>query len=317
MRHAAPSLAILLAMLATGKASAQERSVAQQRADAVQQEVKLPPRRHGLLPLGANAARKRGYELPLTVGLGILYINNVDDFASSDLQVAFAKGGAPAASAQLIAVPFVTTDGLHGRNSGVQFRGDVWVLPNLNLFGTIGHMRGKVDIGVDIDLSQVVPPILCRDGRCDQKLSFKADVDNTVVTLGALAIYGGRRWFGSALLSHTMSVAAKDRSDVKTTNAGIRIGPRFHPGPRAELTVYGGGQYLDVDTVIEGTVVADNVFADGEALGLRYRTRLWNPSKWSALMGFNLQVARHWTLQAEYQRGTGTSRAVASAGFRF
>jgi hypothetical protein len=317
LRHFASSLAILIAVLAPGCAAAQERAAAQQQADTAQQARKLPPRRHGLLPFGAEAARRRGYELPLTLGVGLLYLSNIDDLSTSDLAVAFSKGGAPAAGVALIPVPFVTADRLHGRNSGAQFRADIWVLPNLNLFAAVGRMRGKVDVGVDIDLSQIVPPILCRDGRCDQNLRFKADVDNSVVTLGAIAVYGGQHWFGSLLYSRTTSVAAKDRSDISSTNAGLRIGPRFRPGSRVELTVYGGAQYLDLDTVIEGTVVADNVFADGDALGLRYRARLWNPKQWSALMGFNLQLARHWSLQAEYQRGSGTSRGVFSAGFRF
>lgn len=320
MRHAAASLALLLALSVPGRATAQEeqeQESPQHKADAAQQEVTLPPKRHGLLPFGAEAARKRGYELPLTFGVSLLYVDNIDDFASSDLAVAFAKGGAPAQDVALVSVPFVNADRLHGHNSGAQLRADMWVLPNLDLFATIGQMRGKVDIGVDIDLSQIAPAVLCRNGRCDQKLSFKADIDNTVTTFGAIAIYGGRHWFGSLMASKTMSVADKDRSDISATNAGVRIGPRFHPGPRAELTVYAGGQYLDIDTEIEGTVVADGVFADGDALGLRYRTRLWNPKKWSALMGFNLQISRHWSIQGEYQRGSSTSRGVVSAGFRF
>lgn len=315
MRHAVSLFAILFAM--PGTALAREEAAAQQHADTAQQAVALPAKRHGLLPFGAEAARRRGYELPLTLGVGLLYISNIDDFATSDLAVALAKGGAPAQGATLIPVPFVTADRLHGRNSGAQFRADMWVLPNLNLFASVGRMRGSVDVGVEIDLSQIAPPIPCRDGRCDQHLSFKANVDNTVTTFGGIAVYGGRQWFGSVMLSRTISVTSKERSDISSTNAGLRIGPRFHPGPRAELTAYIGAEYLDLNTTIEGAIVADNVFADGDALGLRYRTRLWNPKKWSALMGFNLQLARHWNLQGEYQRGSNTNRGVVSAGFRF
>jgi opacity protein-like surface antigen len=319
LRHAQlPAIALALLAAAPRPAEAQARAGVQQAADAALQARQPRDRRwQKLLPLRAEAARRRGYDLPLPFGVSALYLHNIDDLASSDLAVAFAKGGPVPAGTTLTPVPFVTTDGLRGRNGGVQFRADAWLLPNLNLFVNVGHMRGSVDVGVDIDLAQIAPAVLCRDGRCQQHLDFKAKVDNVTVTTGAIAVYGGQHWFGSVMASHTESFASKDRSNIRSSSAGVRIGPRLRPWRRAELTVYGGAQYLDVDTVIEGGLVADGVFADGDGLGLRYRTRTWNPTKWAGTFGFNLQLAKRWNLQAEYQGSKDSSRALVSAGFRF
>ncbi|MEP9359653.1 porin family protein [Sphingomonas sp. KR3-1] len=320
MRHVQlPAIALALLVAAPRPAAAQQaRAGAQREADAALQAERARDRRwQKLLPFRAEAARRRGYDLPLPFGVSAMYVHNVEDLASSDLAVAFAKGGAVPAGTTLTPVPFVTTDGLRGRSGGVQFRADAWLLPNLNLFVNVGRMQGSVDVGVDIDLSQIAPAVLCRNGRCQQHLDFKATVDNVTVTTGAIAVYGGQHWFGSVMASHTESFASKERSDIRTSTAGVRVGPRFHPGRGTELTVYGGGQYLDIDTVIEGALEADDLFADGDALGLRYRTRAWNPTKWAAVFGFNLQIAKRWALQAEYQGSKGNSRAILGAGFRF
>lgn len=269
------------------------------------------------LPFGRDRALARGYELPRTAGLSILLVGNHQKLDAGDLAVAI---GTPAgvAGRTLTPVPFVTTDQIKAHNHVVEFKADVWLFPYLNLFASIGRANGGMDIAVNIDLTGLLPPVLCRPpADCSRDLRFHAEIDNTTLTFGGMVSYGAEDWFAALLASRTLSMSSRDRSDITSTDAGLRVGPRLKLPADTRLALYGGVNYVDLDTTVEGSLSGEVRDPAGAPLTLRYRTSLRNPWKWSALVGANFEFARRWNLQAEQVFGKGGDRTVVSASVRF
>lgn len=268
------------------------------------------------LPLLSRQAIDRGMHVPRALGGSGMLIHNVQDMSSSNLAVAIAKGVDP--PDDLVPVPFVTTDRLEGHTSNTEFKADLWLFPFLNLFAGVGKVKGHIDIDVNIDLDAFVPPPICRPARpCGSlRLPFEGKVDNTTMTLGAILAYGSQDWFASLAVAQTLSVSSKDRSDVKTTNAGFRAGPRLKLGERVRLMPYLGANYFDLDASVTGVVRSGPVFPDGDAINLRYSVDLSSQHKWAVINGMNLELDDRWSVQAEYAWGEATDRVLLTASYR-
>lgn len=277
------------------------------------------PHRQRLFPLGGRAATARGYRIPEPWGLGALIVWNDTRFESRDLSVALSKGRDPADDAVLTPLPSVTTARLEGNNRLVGLRGDLWLFPGVNLFASIGEVKGTNRIDVDVDLDQVVPFPFCRPARpCGSvRLPIQTEVRNTTVTLGTVLVYGSEDWFVLGSAAKTVSISSKKRSDVESTNLAVRGGPRFRMGENSYFAPYAGANYFDLDTTVRGVVVSGPLFDDGEGLHLRYQVEMSASNPWAAVAGFNLELSRHLTLQAEAQVGQTTTRVLVSTGLRF
>lgn len=308
---AAPDLAVTASATATPEPAAVAHTPD---AEAGTQEKRAYP----LLPIGARQAMERGYHLQRALGASGMLIHNVQNMDSSNLAVAFAKGEDPPADANLIPVPFVTTTELESHTANAEFKADVWLFPFLNLFAGVGKVKGHINIGVDIDLDAFVPPPFCRPAKpCGHvDLPFTADVDNTAFTLGGIVGYGTNRWFAALSLAQTLTSSSQDRSDLKVTNIGARLGPRWQIGRTAMLTPYVGANYFKLDATVSGVVRSGPVFEDGDSINLRYSVDLSSSHPWAVVAGGNLELSEHWALQGEYNGGKGSRRFVLSATFR-
>ena len=303
--------ASILLVLGEGTAMAQEVGPPRE------QDVREPYQR--LFPIGAQAAIDRGYDVQLPFGVGFLRVANQQKLEASELEVALSKDADTGDPAVLRPVPFVVPQGVESEASGPQLKLDLWVFPFLNLFASAGRLEGNVDVAVDIDLDAVFPFPICRPANpCGtRRLDFAVDTENTTTTFGALAVYGGRGWFVAGSAAKTISVSSKERSNVESLNAALRVGPRIKVGTRSQLALYSGFNYFDLDHTITGTVIAPDIFEDGGDLVLDYRTRLRNRKKYQAVLGADLSLGRHWHLQGEYDRGGSGHRSVLSVTYRF
>ncbi len=285
-----------------------------------EEAVDPPPERrtYPLLPIGGRAAIERGYHIQRALGASGMLIHNVQHMNSRNLAVAIAKGEDPPEGASLLQVPFVTTTEMESRTSNSEFKADVWLFPFLNLFAGIGKVKGHADVGVDIDLDAFVPFPFCRPAKpCGHsQLPFRADVDNTSFTFGSILGYGSNSWFAALSLAKTISVAKKDRSDMRMTNIAARAGPRVSLGGDTILTPYVGANYFDMDVTVSGLVRSGPLFEDGDGVGLRYKVDLSSRRPWAGIAGANLELSSHWAMQAEYNLGQESNRFVLSLTFR-
>jgi hypothetical protein len=275
------------------------------------------PRRKRIFPIWADKARMRDIALPRPFGVGAVVVSNNQDFLSRDLAVSFGKGDTPP-SEEVTDVPFVTTDKLRGYTDNVQFKADLWILAGLDAFVAFGQAKGPMDIGVNIDLDALFPPPICRPANpCGvTHLDFTGHIDNTITTIGAIAAYGGRNWFVSGAIAKTLSISAKGRSDVETTNAGLRAGPRFEVTPRIRVAPYAGVNYFDMDTTVTGEVTSPPIFPDGDTLSIRYRIHLTTKNPWAYILGATAELNTRWQLQVEYDGAPDADRIIASIAFR-
>ncbi|MXO59056.1 porin family protein [Altererythrobacter salegens] len=271
-----------------------------------------------LFPIWGKQARERGIVLLPAFGMAGLVVDNRQTLTGENLAIALAKGGTIASDANLADLPFVVPTKLKSHTTNYQFKADLWVFPFLDVFATIGKTRGKMDIAVDIDLDAFVPFPFCRPAKpCGIiNLPFEADVNNTTFTGGAIAAYGSDHWFISASAAKTIAVAKKDRSDIQTTDLGVRGGPRFNLGGDVVLSAYVGADYFDFKTRVTGQLVTGPLFDDGDPLAMKYELDLRASKPWAAIMGGNLQFGRHWTMQGEYNLGQGSNRFTVSLTFR-
>lgn len=275
--------------------------------------------RKRLFPLGGQAALDRGYRIPEPWGLGVLIVKNANNFRSRDLAVAVSKGSAPPADAPLIPLPAVTTNRLEGDNTMYGFKADLWLFPGVNLFASLGKVKGTNLIDVNIDLDAVVPRPFCRPAKpCGSvRLPIETEVDNVTITVGTILVYGNEHWFALGSIAKTVSISSKERSDVRSTNLSFRAGPRFRLGEDTYLAPYFGTNYFDLDTTVKGVVSSGPVFADGDAINMRYRVEMSASHPWAALAGLNLELNRHLSVQAELQAGEDSTRVLTSASIRF
>lgn len=280
---------------------------------------KTAAEKHRLFPLGGQAAIDRGYRIPEPWGLGAMVVWNDSSFDSKDLSVAIQKGSDPPADAELLPLPQVTTNRIEGDNRMVGLKGDLWLFPGVNLFTSIGKVKGTNRIGVDIDLDALVPFPFCRPAKpCGlAKLPIETKVDNTTVTVGAILVYGNKDWFVLGSAAKTVSISSKKRSDVQSTNVALRGGPRFELAEDRYFAPYFGANYFDLETTVNGIVESGPLFEDGDAIHMRYEVTLKTQNPYAAVAGFNFDINRHLSLQAEVQAGKSSTRVLATTGVRF
>lgn len=276
-------------------------------------------KRHRLFPIGGRAAIERGYRIPEPWGLGMLMGWNENQFEARDLSAAVRKGADPSTDITLIPLPSVTTDRLEGKTRLLSFKADLWVFPGVNLFASIGKVKGTNKIDVAIDLDQVVPFPFCRPSKpCGTvRLPVETKVDNTTVTLGTILVYGNEHWFLLGSVAKTVSISSKKRSDVKSTTFSIRSGPRFRLGKDTYFAPYLGVNYFDLETTVQGLVASGPLFDDGDGIHLRYNVDMKATHPWAFMSGFSFELNRHLTMQAEVMAGPESTRVLASTGVRF
>ena len=111
-----------------------------------------------MFPIWGEQTINRGYKLPLPIGVSIIGVNNTQDQTITDLNLSIGKGAVPPTDVELRPFPAVSIDTTSITQSG-QIKADLWVLPFLNVFGSVGKVTGEADITVNIDLANA--PTIC------------------------------------------------------------------------------------------------------------------------------------------------------------
>ena len=284
-------------------------------------------------PLGGQEVINRGYALPLPIGISLIGVNNVQDQDITDLNIAIGKGVVPPEDTELRPFPAVTIASTSDTTS-VQIKADLWVLPFLNVYATLGKITGDADITVNIDLSDAeeicipnpLPPVpgqperppICSD--FDQTGSFllpiTSSVDRDSATLGVLGAFSIGRWFGSVTASYTDSFGGK-ASDIDSISASFRTGRRLIFGNNNLLTPYLGISYLDLNTRVQGVATLRDAFPDGDDLNVRYDIQLDNVDKFSGVLGLGIGQQNGFGMQFEWNKSPNSERLVLSIEKRF
>lgn len=271
------------------------------------------------LPLFGQQAVDRGYALPLPFGISIIGVDNSQLQEITDPAVALGKGFAPPPGTPLVPIPFVTLENVISRTSSKQVKLDVWVLPNVNLFGSVGKVNGSADLDVVVDLDQIFPPPICTPiSPCGTATGhFVAGIDATTITIGATVVHGWDNYFLTGTGSLTETIGKNSDTSVSSVSASARFGRRWLVGHNTVFAPYIGVSYLDYDEEIEGVTGLPNAFPDGDSLEVRYRAQSTNVDKFSGVIGLNVGFKNGMGIQAEYNKSQSGERFVLSGVTRF
>lgn len=155
------------------------------------------------LPFLADEARKRGIELPLPFGFGLVYYHLVRDIRVTDVRVG--SNGAPPTSVSRFA-----NLGSTATTDNVNLKFDVWLLPFLNVYAIAGYVWNSSDTRIDVTLPPLIPGGLPRQ----RQMTVPTKMTGTVAGLG-LTLAGGYGPFFMAF-------------DVNAVKADLGFDDRFH-----------------------------------------------------------------------------------------
>jgi hypothetical protein len=138
-----------------------------------------PVKKKSFLPFLAEEATKRGIELPLPYGAGLVYYHLDRAIHISDVRVG--RNGAPPTSvsqfAQLSSTSTVDNENL---------KLDLWLLPFVNLYAVVGYVKNHSDTRIDVTL----PPLLPGGPTRRHTLTVPTELEGSVGGLG-MTLAGG------------------------------------------------------------------------------------------------------------------------------
>ena len=248
--------------------------------------VSAPPapeekRWSSFLPLMAEEARKRGYELPLPFGVSGIYNYLERDIEVSDLRIGV--DGAPLQSVS----DFVDL----GSNSRVNVylgRFDVWVLPFLNVYALIGDIDNKSTTRGSVTIPLPGP------GPGTRTFDFTGDTSiEGVVGGGGLTVAAGyQQFFMMVDANYTQSDLGFDdefRALVVSTRAGWNGDIRNVP-----TRIWAGLVYWDTKNTASATVEVPDVGT------VSFEADQGPDSPWNPSIGGSVAFSKHWEGMAEY-----------------
>jgi len=190
-------------------------------ADSTSAATTAPaPAKKSFLPLLAEEATKRGIELPLPFGAGLVYYHLDRAIAISDVRVG--RNGAPPTSVSQFA-QLSSSSSVNNENVKL----DAWLLPFLNLYAVAGYVKNHSDTRIDVTL----PPLLPGGPTRQRTLTVPTDVEGSVGGLG-LTLAGG---YGPYFMTYDVNFDQADLgfdNKFKAVITSIRGGWNGKAGPR-------------------------------------------------------------------------------------
>src|SRR5262245_38407986 len=134
-------------------------------ASADSDSISAPKRWSSFLPLLSELATSRGIELPLPLGVGLVYYHLDRDILISDVRVG--RNGAPPQSVSDFATLSATSN-----VENVNLKLDAWILPFVNIYAILGYVFNDSQTRLDVTLPPLIPSNPARQFRMDVPTSI-------------------------------------------------------------------------------------------------------------------------------------------------
>nr|WP_240532307.1 virulence protein [Moritella marina] len=251
-------------------------------------------------PIWAQDAIDLGYELPKPYGFSLTYMTMeqplvVDSVAFSGLGPIDDRVKVGTSSAQQ-------------ESETLTLRGDVWVLPFLNVYGILGYTQGSSTAAVNPTLHRPNfpnrPPIDL--GTYDFELNFKG------ITYGAgTTIVGGiDNWFALLDVNYTNTALDILDGEISSIVVSPRVGYRWKFKGH-DMQLWTGAMYQNVEQTFAGSLKDIGINLPG-----KFEVEQHLEDKWNTLIGGQAQITNNVDLLME--AGVGTRRSMmVSLGYRF
>ena len=247
-----------------------------------------------LFPIWGQEAYDRGHELPKPYGLTVNYMTMDQPLEVTGVNVTGLNFCGPFNCPDLDLSDSISK--ARQDSETLTLRGDMWVLPFLNVYGVLGHTRG----------SSVAPITVNNTHVADFNLKFKG------MTYGAgTTIAGGiGNWFALVDANYTYTDLDILDGKILTFVAAPRVGYRFKINNH-DVQLWGGMMYQDVQQSFSGNIRDIGINLDGS---FEVEQRLTN--KWNTITGGQVGVTDNIDLLIE--AGFGERRSLMlGLGYRF
>jgi len=272
---------------------------------------------HNVFPILGRKAIERGFDLPKPLGLNVIGLFMDQNIDISDLGLSTNDN------------PITTTDFIgFGSNTSTVFtlnvRGDLWVLPFLNVYAMAGTARANTTVAVA------------------EPISFTSSVDQTgsYFGTGLTFAFGIKRFFMSVDQNWTWTRLEKLDKAVRGQVLSFRLGRTLKVGPQKRLAFWVGTMRQKIESETQGSIaladaippetvdqirdaletlddeawyqnlgpvqkalvdqIADHLLnGNGSDLSINYRINKGISDPWNVLVGSNFDINKRWTVRAE------------------
>ncbi|MDO6764291.1 hypothetical protein [Agarivorans sp. 1_MG-2023] len=279
------------------------------------QKQHAPRKWDRVLPFYGQRVVDLGYDLPMPIGISLIYVDTYQHMDLDELEVGPGGGG------NKVPIDFVAFSDNDNSTSTPQIKVDAWLFPFMNVFGTFGRISGDANVNfalngddlleqLEIDCSGIISHPACRvlEGKETVPFNVNVDVSGYSYSIGTVLAGGWRSYFVAVPLTFTYADMDRTSSDGVVFSAVPRVGKLFQFEDDRSLALYGGVSYLDSELRIEG-----NQPVPGTDLSIDYKIRQENKDKWQGLVGGNFNVNAYWSVMVEYV-GFGGDRRQFIAG---
>lgn len=241
---------------------------------------------HSRLPFMAEAARERGYELPLPFGAAFVVTGLGNrEIEVTDVRVGIA-GQPPQSVSQFLNLG--STSDVFNANLKL----DVWLLPFLNLYGLVGYIHNESSTRASVTLPRPGPV----PGEIEYQTKIDTSLDGVVGGVGMTLAAGYGNFILVADCNYSQSDLGFD-NDFTALIATVRAGWNGKLGKLPAQLWLGVGNW---DTA--ATATGHAALPDGERLDFEADQR--PETKWLYDLGTNLELSKRLQL-------------VVDAGFDF
>ncbi|WP_256717816.1 virulence protein [Shewanella sp. UCD-KL12] len=265
------------------------------------------------LPIWAQEAIDLGHELPKPYGLSMTYMT-MDQPLVVD-SVSFSGLGA------IDDMLSITGSEALQDSQTLTLRGDVWLLPFLNLYAVLGHTEGSsvANVQVDADLSSILPPLYCQFNPCNiqsEPFDFELNFKGLTYGVGGTLVGGIGNWFALLDVNYTNTNLDILDGEISTIVVSPRAGYRFQNGNN-DMQIWFGAMYQNVEQTFSGYLHDIGIGNEFDFLsGGKFEVNQHLEDKWNGLVGGQISINKHIDLLLEIGFGTRTS-GMLSVGYRF
>ncbi|MGY5451418.1 hypothetical protein ACVFI8_10805 [Agarivorans sp. MS3-6] len=279
------------------------------------QQQHAPRKWDRILPFYGQRVIDLGYDLPLPIGISLIYVDTYQHMDIDELHVGAGGKGAN------VPIDFVAFSDNDNSSSTPQIKLDAWLFPFMNVFTSFGRISGDANVNfalngddllnqLEIDCSGIINHPACGvlEGKETVPFNVNVDISGYSYSVGTVLAGGWRSYFLAVPLTFTYADMDRTNSDGIVFSAVPRAGKLFQFEDDRSLALYAGVSYLDSELRIDG-----NQPIPGTELSIDYKVRQENKDKWQGLVGGNFNVNAYWSVMFEYV-GFGGDRRQVIAG---
>ena len=254
----------------------------------------------GLFPLMGKPATKLGYQLPRPIGISALLHLQANTLQFTGLSIGL-NGGEKIPLSDLFVLG---ESSLEQTTAAYSVKGDLWVLPFLNVMAMIGYAENSVN--GELVLTDEVKALLGLIGVEDvpDVIPIVTDVDANLFSLGA-TLAGAIGSFNGTInyqgvLAHVSDVSTTTTAHVVTGLVGYMTS--------FGMNIMGGAQAQWYEPTIGGSIPLDGATLDFQVD--------FEPKIWNFFGGVYYGFAKHWEITMQVGVGARSS-LTTMLGYRF